>query len=58
MAKPKPVEDTRTQRQKFIDLASETGATEDPGVFRKLVESVGRAPVSKPKKAAKKRKGT
>jgi hypothetical protein len=56
MAKAKPVEDTRTQRQKFIDLASEHGATEDPGVFRKLVESIGRAPVGKPKKGARKSK--
>lgn len=56
MAKSKPFEDTRTQRQKFIDAAREVGASEDPEVFRRVARSIATAPVKKAKKAARKRK--
>jgi hypothetical protein len=54
MAQRKPEEDTRTQRQKFIDAAREHGASEDAGMFRTIVRGIATAPVKKPKKAAKK----
>ena len=54
MAKPK--EDTRTQRQKFIDMARKVEASEDEGVFERSLRRVATAPVTKPKKAARKRK--
>ena len=57
MAKTKPVEDTRTQRQKFIDTAREHGADEDVEAFRRIVRRVATAPTpTKAKKAARKHK--
>jgi hypothetical protein len=55
MADPKP--DTRTQRQKFIDMALEHGASEDADAFKRALRKVATAPVTKPKKASRKRKG-
>jgi hypothetical protein len=49
--KPEPV-DTRSQRQKFIDVAREHGASEDEAVFERAVRKVAKAPPQKPKKAA------
>jgi hypothetical protein len=46
-------EDTRTQRQKFIDTAREHGASEDAEAFRRALRKVATAPVAKPKKGAK-----
>jgi hypothetical protein len=56
MAKAKPVEDARTQRQKFIDAAREHGAGDDAEAFRRAVRKVATAPVTKPKKGARKAK--
>ena len=61
MAKAKPVEDTRTQRQKFIDAAREVGAETDRDAFRSIVRKIATATnsaESKGKKAVKKRKAT
>ena len=49
-------EDTRSQRQKFIDAAREHGASQDADAFRRVVRKVATAPVTKPKKASRKRK--
>lgn len=49
-------EDTRTQRQKFIDAAREVGASGDEHAFRKAVRKVASAKPAKPKKAAVKSK--
>jgi hypothetical protein len=56
MAKAKTAEDTRTQRQKFIDAAKEFGASESNDFFKRAVRAVATAPGAKAKKAAKKRK--
>ena len=56
MAQRKPAEDTRTQRQKFIDAAREVGAETDADAFRRIVRQVATAPVKKPKKRARKAK--
>ena len=56
MAQRKPAEDTRTQRQKFIDAAGEHGASESADVFRKAARGVTTAPVTKPMKASRKPK--
>jgi len=56
MAKAKTDEDTRTQRQKFIDAAREMGASESPAIFKRALEKVAKAPGAKAKKAAKKPK--
>jgi hypothetical protein len=49
-------EDTRTQRQKFIDTAREHGASENIDAFRRAVRSIATAkPMPKPK-VGKKRK--
>ena len=45
MAKAKTAEDTRTQRQKFIDGAREHGADEDKDAFRRAVRTVATAPM-------------
>lgn len=50
---PKPDEDTRTQRQKFIDAARKHGTAEDEDAFRRAVRKVATAPVEKPKKGGK-----
>ena len=56
MAKAKTAEeeDTRTQRQKFLDAARQHGASEDTDAFRKAVRQIAKAPVEKPKKKARK----
>jgi hypothetical protein len=56
MAKAKPVEDMRTQRQKFIDAAREHGASESEEVFERALRKVAKAPPLKAKKAARKTK--
>ena len=61
MAQRKPAEDTRTQRQKFIDAAREVGAETDRDAFRSIVRKIATATSSaesKGKKSAKKRKAT
>ena len=52
MPKAKPIEDTRTQRQKFIDAAKEHGADGDEDAFKRAVKAVATAPKkdAKPKK--------
>jgi hypothetical protein len=50
-------EDTRTQRQKFIDAAREHGASESEDAFRRALRKVATAPVTKPNKASRKPKG-
>lgn len=50
--KPEP-EDTRSQRQKFIDAAKEHGADGDEDTFRRVVKQVATAHVEKPKKGSK-----
>jgi len=52
----KPETDKRSQRQKFMDAARETGASGDEHAFRKAVKRVASAPPAKPKKAARKSK--
>lgn len=49
----KQEEDTRSQRQKFIDAAREHEADSDADAFRRVVRKVATAPVAKPKKGAK-----
>lgn len=57
MAKAKTAdEDTRTQRQKFIDAAREHGADESPEGYRSVMRKIATAPTKQVKKAAKKRK--
>lgn len=56
MAKPKATDAGKTQRQKFIDKARELGADGDEATFRRALKTVATAPVSKPKKLAKKSK--
>lgn len=57
MAQPrKPDDDTRTQRQKFIDAARELGTDESEDAFRRVVRKIASAPGAKAKKAAKKPK--
>jgi|SoiMethySBSTD1v2_1073268.scaffolds.fasta_scaffold680782_2 hypothetical protein len=56
MAKAKTAEDGKTQRQRFLDLAREVGASEDEGAFERSLKRVATAPVRKPKKAARKSK--
>ena len=57
MAKAKTAdEDTRTQRQKFIDAARELGTDESEDAFQRVVRKIASAPGAKAKKAAKKRK--
>ena len=52
MAKAQAAEDTRTQRQKFIEAARKHGASEDPDAFRRAVRSIATAPpMPKPKAA-------
>lgn len=53
MAKQKQPADKRTQSQKFIDKARELGADGDEDTFRRTLKAVATAPVSKPKKKAK-----
>ena len=48
-------EDTRSQRQKFIDAAREHGASEDADDFRRAVRTVATAPVTKPKRVFSKK---
>lgn len=56
MPKPKPAEDGKTQRQKFIEAAKKLGADSDTDTFRSAVRKIATAPVSKAKKAAAKSK--
>ena len=56
MPKRAMTEDTRTQRQKFIDAARELGASESQAIFEHALRKVAKAPGAKAKKAAKKRK--
>jgi hypothetical protein len=48
--------DTRTQRQKFLDLAREVGASESEADFDRALRKVAKTPPQKAKKAARKRK--
>ena len=50
----KPENDTRSQRQKFIDAAREIGADGSEAAFRKAVKRVASAPPQKAKKASRK----
>lgn len=55
--KPKHApEDTRSQRQKFIDKAREIETDDSPDVFDRVLKRVASAPVPKDKKPAGKRK--
>ncbi len=56
MPKPKPTDEGKTQRQKFIDKARELGADGDEDTFRRAVRNVATAPVGKPEKAGRKSK--
>ena len=56
MAVRKAAEDGKSQRQKFIDAACELGADGDENAFRRAVRKVATAPVTKPKKVARKTK--
>jgi hypothetical protein len=56
MAQRRPAEDTRTQRQKFIDAAHKAGASEHEDAFERALKRIATAPVRKPKKAAQRRK--
>jgi hypothetical protein len=56
MAKAKTAEDTRPQRQKFIDAAREHGASEDADAFRRAVRQIAKAPPMPKPKAGKKPK--
>lgn len=56
MAQRKPAEDTRTQRQKFIDAAREHGASESEEIFQRALRKVAKSPPLKAKKVATKRK--
>lgn len=54
MPQRKRTEDTRTQRQKFIDAAREHGADGDEDAFRRAVRKVAKASSGKASKAPKK----
>jgi hypothetical protein len=57
MAKAKTAtDDGKTQRQRFLELAREVGASEDEAAFERSLRRVATAPVQKAKKAARKRK--
>lgn len=56
MAQRKPAEDTRSQRQKFIDAAREHGASEDADAFRRAVRDIAKAPPMPKTKAGRKPK--
>jgi hypothetical protein len=56
MADRSKAKDTRTQRQKFIDLAREVGASESEAAFERALRKVAKAPPQKAKKVARKRK--
>lgn len=53
MAKAKATDEGKTQRQKFIEAARELGADGDEDTFRRALKKIATAPVSKPKKKAK-----
>ncbi len=53
MAKPKATDEGKTQRQKFVETARELGADGDDDAFRRALRKIATAPVSKPKKKAK-----
>lgn len=55
MAKAKTAEDTRSQRQKFIDAAREHGADGGRDAFRQAVRKVATATVAKAKKTSRKK---
>lgn len=56
MAQRKPIDDGKTQRQRFIETAQEHGADGDADAFRRAVRKVATATVAKPKKRAQKPK--
>jgi hypothetical protein len=56
MAPRKTAEDARTQRQKFIDLAREVGASESEAAFDRALKKIAKAPPQKAKKAARKKR--
>ncbi len=57
MAKAKTEEDTRTQREKFLDAAREYGAEGSADAFRNAVRTVaGRVAVAKKTTPRKRRK--
>ena len=52
MAQPRKTDDdTRTQRQKFIDVAKEHGADGDQDALRRAVRAVAKAQPRKAKKS-------
>lgn len=55
MAQRKPSEDTRTQRQKFIDAAREHGASESEAAFERALRKVAKSQPLKAKKASRKK---
>lgn len=57
MAQRKPAEDTRTQRQKFIDAAREHGASESEAIFERALRKVAKSPPIKRKAIGRKSKG-
>lgn len=54
MPKTKPSDESKSQRQKFIETAREHGADGDEDAFRKALRQVATAPAAKPKQAASK----
>ncbi len=56
MAQRKPVDDGKTQRQKFVDAAREHGASEDADAFRRIGRKIATAPPMPKPKASRKTK--
>ena len=57
MAKAKTAaDDGKTQHQRFVEAARKLGTDEDPEAFRRIVRKIATAPVTKPKKGARKSK--
>jgi hypothetical protein len=57
MAQRKPsTDDGKTQHQRFVEAARKLGTDQDPEHFRRVVRKIATAPVTKPKKGARKGK--
>lgn len=50
-------DDGKTQHQRFVEAARKLGTDEDPEHFRRIVKKIATAPVTKPKKGARKPRG-
>ena len=53
MPQRKVTDEGKTQRQRFIEAAKELGADDNQQSFRSAIRKIATAPVTKPKKKAK-----